>query len=136
MSRGFITGFLVGAVTALATTALIVALVGEFEDNDLTSQVSDVIQDDYYKPVSSSTLDHASVGIRGDNEPLQSCAQLLDLDAQLFELPLHVELLGLQVDRLLRVNDEFVRHWAAGVKWPSIPTGWEASLPRTCLRPR
>jgi carboxyl-terminal processing protease len=61
LSRSFITGFLVGAVTALAATALIIALAGEFEDTDLTSQVSDVIQDDYYKPVSSSTLDHASV---------------------------------------------------------------------------
>ena len=79
------------------------------------------------------TLDLASVGIRGDNEPLERCAQLLDLDAQLLELPLHVELFGLQVDRLLRVSDEFVRHWAAGVKGPSIPSGWEGSLPSTCL---
>jgi len=61
LSRRFITGFLAGVVTALAVAALVAALVGEFEEGDLTSQVSDVVQDDYYKPVAGSTLDHASV---------------------------------------------------------------------------
>ena len=41
---------------------------------------------------------------------------------------MHVELLGLQVDRLLRVTDEFVRHRAAGVKWASYPL-WMGGQP-------
>lgn len=61
MSRGFITGFLAGAVTVLAVTALIAAIAGEFDDSSLTSQASEVIRDDYYKPVEGSVLENASV---------------------------------------------------------------------------
>jgi len=70
-----------------------------------------------------------AIGIGGQDKPLQRFAQLLDLSYR-------VELLSLQVDRLLRVTDEFVRLFGAGVKWSTIPIGWEGSLPRTCLRPR
>jgi carboxyl-terminal processing protease len=59
--RGFITGFGVGAVAALAVVALIAAISGDFGDSDLTSQASEVIRDDYYKPVEGSVLDKASV---------------------------------------------------------------------------
>jgi carboxyl-terminal processing protease len=59
--RGFITGFGAGAVTALAVAALIAAIAGNVGDSDLTSQASEVIRDDYYKPVEGSVLDNASV---------------------------------------------------------------------------
>ena len=59
--RGFLTGFGAGALTALAVAALITAVAGDFRDPDLTSQVSEVIRDDYYKPVEGSVLDSASV---------------------------------------------------------------------------
>jgi carboxyl-terminal processing protease len=59
--RGFIAGFGAGAVTALAVAALIAAIAGDFSDSDLTSQASEVIRDDYYKPVTASVLDNASV---------------------------------------------------------------------------
>ncbi|MEK6326534.1 MAG: S41 family peptidase [Actinomycetota bacterium] len=59
--RGFLTGFGAGAVTALAVAALIAAVAGDFRDSDLTSQVSEVIRDDYYKPVEGSVLESASV---------------------------------------------------------------------------
>ena len=61
MSRRFIAGFGAGVVTALAVVALVAAIAGEFEDSDLTSQASEVIRDDYYKPVQDSVLDEASV---------------------------------------------------------------------------
>jgi carboxyl-terminal processing protease len=61
LSRGFITGFGAGAVTALAVAALIAAFAEDLQEPDLTSQVSEVIHDDYYKPVAGSALDHASV---------------------------------------------------------------------------
>ena len=38
------------------------------------------------------TLDRAAVGIRGHDEPLSCCAQLLDLDPKPIELLLHVAL--------------------------------------------
>jgi carboxyl-terminal processing protease len=59
--RGFITGFGAGAVTALAVVALIAAIAGDLGDSDLTSQASEVIRDDYYKPVEGSVLDNASL---------------------------------------------------------------------------
>jgi carboxyl-terminal processing protease len=59
--RGFITGFGAGAVTALAVAALIAAIAGNVGNSDLTSQASEVIRDDYYKPVEGSVLDKASV---------------------------------------------------------------------------
>jgi carboxyl-terminal processing protease len=59
--RGFIAGFGVGAVTALAAVALIAAIAGDLSDSDLTSQASEVIRDDYYKPVEGSVLERASV---------------------------------------------------------------------------
>jgi carboxyl-terminal processing protease len=48
-------------VAALAVVALIVAISGGFGDSDLTSQASEAIRDDYYKPVKDSVLDKASV---------------------------------------------------------------------------
>jgi carboxyl-terminal processing protease len=59
--RGFLTGFGAGAVTALAAVALVAAIAGDLGDSDLTSQASEVIRDDYYKPVESSVLDNASL---------------------------------------------------------------------------
>jgi carboxyl-terminal processing protease len=59
--RGFVAGFVAGAVTALAVVALIAAIAGDLGDSDLTSQASDVIRDDYYKPVKSSVLENASL---------------------------------------------------------------------------
>jgi carboxyl-terminal processing protease len=60
-SHGFIGGFGAGAVAALAVVALIAAISGGFGGSDLTSQASEVIRDDYYKPVKGSVLDKASV---------------------------------------------------------------------------
>jgi carboxyl-terminal processing protease len=59
--RSFVRGFGAGAVVALAVAALVVAIVGEFQDADLNSQVSDVVRDDYYKAVDDSVLEEASV---------------------------------------------------------------------------
>jgi carboxyl-terminal processing protease len=59
--RSFVRGFGAGAVIALAVAALVVAIVGEFQDADLNSQVSDVVRDDYYKAVDDSVLEEASV---------------------------------------------------------------------------
>ena len=51
-----------GVVTALAAIALIAAIAGELGgDSDLTSQASEVIRDDYFKPVQDSVLDNASL---------------------------------------------------------------------------
>jgi carboxyl-terminal processing protease len=51
-----------GVVTALAAIALIAAIAGELGgDSDLTSQASEVIRDDYFKPVNDSVLDNASL---------------------------------------------------------------------------
>jgi carboxyl-terminal processing protease len=51
-----------GVVTALAAIALIAAIAGELSgDSDLTSQASEVIRDDYFKPVQDSVLDNASL---------------------------------------------------------------------------
>jgi carboxyl-terminal processing protease len=60
--RGFIPGFVAGAVTALAAVVLIAAIAGELGgDSDLTSQASEVIREDYFKPVKDSVLDNASL---------------------------------------------------------------------------
>jgi carboxyl-terminal processing protease len=59
--RGFIGGFGAGAAVALGVVALVVAISGGFGGSDLTSQASEVIRDDYYKPVKGSVLDKASV---------------------------------------------------------------------------
>jgi carboxyl-terminal processing protease len=59
--RGFIGGFVAGAVAAVAVVALIAAISGDFGGSDLTSQASEAIRDDYYKPVKGSVLDKASV---------------------------------------------------------------------------
>jgi carboxyl-terminal processing protease len=59
--RGFIMGFGAGAVVALGVAALIAAITGGLGGSDLTSQASQVIRDDYFKPVKSSELDNASV---------------------------------------------------------------------------
>jgi carboxyl-terminal processing protease len=62
LSRSFIPGFVAGVVTALAAIALIAAIAGELGgDSDLTSQASEVIRDDYFKPVNDSVLDNASL---------------------------------------------------------------------------
>jgi carboxyl-terminal processing protease len=62
LSRSFIPGFLAGVVTALAAIALIAAIAGELGgDSDLTSQASEVIRDEYFKPVNDSALDNASL---------------------------------------------------------------------------
>jgi carboxyl-terminal processing protease len=65
--RGFITGFGAGAAAAVAVAVLIVAVVGDLGDADLTSEASDTIRDEYFKPVESSVLNDASVDgmIRG-----------------------------------------------------------------------
>ncbi len=59
--RGFILGFGAGAVAALGVAALIAAITGGFKSSDLTSQATEVIRDDYFKAVSSSELENASV---------------------------------------------------------------------------
>jgi hypothetical protein len=59
--RGFVMGFGAGAVAALGVAALIGAITGGFSGSDLTSQASQVIRDDYFKPVKSSEIDNASV---------------------------------------------------------------------------
>jgi carboxyl-terminal processing protease len=59
--RGFIMAFGAGAVAALGVAALIAAITGDLSSSDLTSEASQVIRDDYFKPVRSSELDNASV---------------------------------------------------------------------------
>ena len=59
--RGFIMGFGAGAVAALGVAALIAAIAGDFSGSNLTSQASQVIRDEYFKPVKSSVLNDASV---------------------------------------------------------------------------
>ena len=59
--RGFIMAFGAGAVAALGVAALIAAITGDLGSSDLTSEASQVIRDDYFKPVQSSELDNASV---------------------------------------------------------------------------
>jgi carboxyl-terminal processing protease len=59
--RGFLTGFGAGAALALAVAALVVALLGNLGEDDLTSQASDTIRDEYFKAVEGSVLDDASV---------------------------------------------------------------------------
>jgi carboxyl-terminal processing protease len=54
-------GFGSGAVAALGVAALIAAIGGEFSGSDLTSQATQVIRDDYFKPVKTSVLNKASV---------------------------------------------------------------------------
>jgi carboxyl-terminal processing protease len=62
LRRGFIPGFVAGAVTALAALALITAIAGELNGgSDLTSQATEVIREDYFKPVKGSVLDNASL---------------------------------------------------------------------------
>ena len=58
--RGFIMGFGAGAVAALGVAALIAAIAGDFSGSNLTSQASQVIRDEYFKPVKSSVLNDAS----------------------------------------------------------------------------
>jgi len=48
-------------VTALAVVALIAVIAGDLSDSDLTSEASEVIRDDYFKPVKGSVLDNASL---------------------------------------------------------------------------
>jgi carboxyl-terminal processing protease len=59
--RGFIMGFGAGAVAALGVAALIAAITGDLSSSDLTSEASQVVRDDYFKPVKSQELDNASV---------------------------------------------------------------------------
>ena len=59
--RGFVAGFGVGATAALGVAVLVVALVGDIGESDLTSEASDTIQDDYFKSVDGSVLSDASV---------------------------------------------------------------------------
>jgi carboxyl-terminal processing protease len=54
-------GFGSGAVAALGVAALIAAIAGDFSGSDLTSQATQVIRDDYFKPVKTSVLNKASV---------------------------------------------------------------------------
>jgi carboxyl-terminal processing protease len=59
---GFIPGFVAGVVTALAALALIAAIAGELGGgSDLTSQATEVIREDYFKPVKGSVLENASL---------------------------------------------------------------------------
>jgi carboxyl-terminal processing protease len=59
--RGFIMAFGAGVVAALGVAALIAAITGDLDSSDLTSEASQVIRDDYFKPVQSSEIDNASV---------------------------------------------------------------------------
>lgn len=59
--RGFIMGFVAGAVATLGVAVLIAALTGDLNNSDLTSQASQVVRDDYFKLVKSQELDNASV---------------------------------------------------------------------------
>ena len=59
--RGFMAGFGVGATAALAVAVLVVALVGDIGESDLTSEASDTIQDEYFNLVDGSVLSGASV---------------------------------------------------------------------------
>lgn len=59
--RGLITGFVAGVALALAIAAAGIAIEGGLGDSDPTSQATDVIQDDYFKPVHGSLLDNASI---------------------------------------------------------------------------
>ena len=59
--RGFIMAFGAGAVAALGVAALIAGITGDLGSSDLTSEASQVIRDDYFKPVRSSEIDNASV---------------------------------------------------------------------------
>jgi carboxyl-terminal processing protease len=57
----FVTGFGLGAVVALAVAVLALVVLGDVGESDLTSQASDTIQDEYFKPVDGSVLSGASV---------------------------------------------------------------------------
>jgi carboxyl-terminal processing protease len=59
--RGFVTGFGLGAATALVVAVLAVALVEDLGESGLASEASDTIQDEYFKPVQDSVLSGASV---------------------------------------------------------------------------
>ncbi len=81
------------------------------------------------------TLDHAAVGIRGQDEPLPCCAQLLDLDAQSIELLLHVDLPSLQFDRPPSLTAESCPSSPCRRQVAQHPLGREGSLLRTRLPP-
>jgi carboxyl-terminal processing protease len=59
--RGFVTGFGLGAATALAAAVLALVLLGKVGESDLNSEASDAIQDEYFKSVEGSVLGDASV---------------------------------------------------------------------------
>ncbi|HEY7151549.1 MAG TPA: S41 family peptidase [Solirubrobacterales bacterium] len=59
--RGLIIGFLAGAAVALAAGAIVVAIGGGIGGSERTTQASDVIQNDYFRPVGGQLLENASV---------------------------------------------------------------------------
>ena len=77
------------------------------------------------------TLDRAAVGIRGQDEPLLCCAQLLDLDPQSIELLLPAQL---QFDRPPRPDCQELSVIATAASSGQHPLEREASLLRTGLR--
>ena len=81
------------------------------------------------------TLDRAAVGIRGQDEPLSCCAQLLDLDPQSIELLLHVDLPALQIDRPPSPDCQELSVIATAASSGQHPSGREGSPLRTGLRP-
>ena len=81
------------------------------------------------------TLDRAAVGIRGQDEPLLGCAQLLDLDPQSIELLLRVDLTSLQLTDLLGLTAESCPSSPWRRQVAQHPLGREGSLLRTGLPP-
>jgi carboxyl-terminal processing protease len=57
----FLLGFASGVVVAVAVAALALALTGGLADEALPTDARDVIEENYFRPVESSTLDEASV---------------------------------------------------------------------------
>jgi carboxyl-terminal processing protease len=59
--RSFLVAFATGAAVALAIAALVVTLTGGFSNSSAASQASDVIEQNYFKPVRGSLLDNSAI---------------------------------------------------------------------------